>query len=78
MRVGFLGLLLASASACIFDQSNYKQGGRLDQGATATAAKTDDVPSSSASTSTSTTSVPTGTQTTGTDAGLSLDTGLNG
>ncbi len=35
MRVGFLMILAASATACIFDQSDYKGGGRLDKGATA-------------------------------------------
>jgi hypothetical protein len=36
MRLGFVLLLMASGTACIFDQSEYKGGGRLDKGATAT------------------------------------------
>lgn len=39
MRVGFLVILAASATACIFDQSDYKGGGRLDKGATAKTAE---------------------------------------
>ena len=35
LRIGFLMLVAASATACIFDQSDYKGGGRLDKGATA-------------------------------------------
>jgi hypothetical protein len=35
MRVGLLVIVAASATACIFDQSDYKGGGRLDKGATA-------------------------------------------
>jgi hypothetical protein len=34
-RIGFVALALATATACIFDQSDYQGGGRLDQGATA-------------------------------------------
>lgn len=37
MRVGALVIVAASATACIFDQSDYKGGGRLDKGATAQA-----------------------------------------
>jgi hypothetical protein len=37
MRVGALVIMAASATACIFDQSDYKGGGRLDKGATAQA-----------------------------------------
>jgi hypothetical protein len=36
-RVGALVIVAASATACIFDQSDYKGGGRLDKGATAQA-----------------------------------------
>jgi hypothetical protein len=39
MRIGLLVLLAASATACIFDQSDYKGGGRLDKGATAKTAE---------------------------------------
>ena len=39
MRVGLLVILAASATACIFDQSDYKGGGRLDKGATAKTAE---------------------------------------
>jgi hypothetical protein len=42
MRVGLLAILvlalLATATACIFDQSDYQGGGRVDQGATAVTA----------------------------------------
>lgn len=34
LRVGLLGLLLASSAACIFDRGDYHGGGRKDQGAT--------------------------------------------
>jgi hypothetical protein len=49
MRFGLILIVLASATACIFDQSEYKGGGRLDKGATAATASssataTDSVP----------------------------------
>ncbi len=34
MRLGFLALVATSVTACIFDQADYKGGGRLDKGAT--------------------------------------------
>ena len=34
-RIGFLVIVALSATACIFDQSEYKGGGRSDKGATA-------------------------------------------
>lgn len=38
MTAGLLAIALLSATACIFDQSDYKGGGRLDRGATAATA----------------------------------------
>lgn len=36
--LGFIGLacLIVTSNACIFDQGNYKKGGRLDTGVSAT------------------------------------------
>ena len=63
MRLGFLMLVAASATACIFDQSDYKGGGRLDKGATAKPAGEDaEPPPRTTATSTSNTpdtSIPT-------------------
>lgn len=40
MRVGFVVLVLASATACIFDKGgDYKGGGRIDKGAAAKTAE---------------------------------------
>jgi hypothetical protein len=58
MRVGFLAIVAASATACIFDQSDYKGGGRIDKGATAKP------PESQAPTSTTPTTTTTTTSTT--------------
>jgi hypothetical protein len=33
LRVGLIGLAIASVTACIFDRSSYEGGGRSDQGA---------------------------------------------
>lgn len=52
---GLAVIAAASASACFFDESTYKGGGRQDRGATAGTAPTE---------SGGTTSVPTGTGTT--------------
>ena len=60
MRVGFLAIVAASATACIFDQSDYKGGGRVDKGATAKPPESQ-APAPTAtttSTSTSTSSTP--------------------
>ena len=32
VRVGFAALAVASATACIFDESKYQGGGRVDRG----------------------------------------------
>lgn len=58
MRVGLLVIVAASATACIFDQSDYKGGGRLDKGATASA-PTDTTTPTSSGTGTSTATSPT-------------------
>jgi hypothetical protein len=55
MRVGLLAIVAASATACIFDQSDYKGGGRIDKGATAKP------PDSTAPTTTTPTSTATST-----------------
>jgi hypothetical protein len=39
MRVGLVVLMITSATACIFEKSDYKGGGRLDKGATAKTAE---------------------------------------
>lgn len=39
MRLGFALLFVASATACIFDRSDYQNGGRLDKGANAKTAQ---------------------------------------
>jgi hypothetical protein len=51
VRAGFVVIVAASLTACIFDQSTYKGGGRLDKGATANTAS---------ATATDTTTAPTG------------------
>jgi hypothetical protein len=61
MRVGLLVIVAASATACIFDQSDYKGGGRLDKGATASAPTATTTPTTTdtgSSTATSPTSSP--------------------
>ena len=58
MRIGFVVIVLASATACIFDKSDYQGGGRLDKGATAKTAEP--TPTQSGSTQpTNTTTAPT-------------------
>jgi hypothetical protein len=57
MRVGFLAIVAVSATACIFDQSDYKGGGRIDKGATAKP------PDSTAPTTTTPTATATSTDT---------------
>ena len=52
VRIGFAALVVVSATACIFEKSDYQGGGRLDKGATAQTATA----SSSASASTTPTS----------------------
>ena len=37
--VGLLGLLVATATACIFDKSDYQGGGRIDHGGEAKTAE---------------------------------------
>lgn len=76
MRVGLLSIVTLSATACIFDKSDYKGGGRLDKGATAATAS---------SSATATDSVPTDDpsnqppqQEAGTDAASIFDTGAGG
>ncbi len=39
MRLGFALMVVASATACIFDRSDYQNGGRLDKGAAAKTAE---------------------------------------
>jgi len=54
MRLGLLVIVDASATACIFDQSDYKGGGRLDKGATAKTAEPPVPTATDTTTSTST------------------------
>jgi hypothetical protein len=49
MRVGALVIVAATATACIFDQADYKCGGRLDKGATAKAPEPTATPTTSGS-----------------------------
>ena len=58
MRVGFLMLVAASATACIFDQSDYKGGGRVDKGATAKPPESVATAPTSTTTTTSTSNTP--------------------
>lgn len=39
VRLGFALMFVASATACIFDRSDYQNGGRLDKGAAAKTAE---------------------------------------
>jgi hypothetical protein len=60
MRAGLAVIVLASVTAsvtaCIFDKSDYKGGGRLDKGATAATGTT--TPTDSATTTAPTTTTP--------------------
>ncbi len=53
VRVGLASLLLATATACIFDKSDYQGGGRIDHGGEA---KTAEPPASSSQPTTQPTS----------------------
>ena len=74
MRVGVVAILLASATACIFDQSEYKGGGRLDKGATAATASESAAPTDT--TDPNDPQVP--GQDAATDAASIFDTGAGG
>lgn len=69
-----LVLLVASATACIFDQSEYKGGGRLDKGATAATASSSAAPTDT----TDPPNPPTPGQDAATDAASIFDTGAGG
>ncbi len=74
LRVGFALLLLCTASACIFEKSDYQGGGRLAQGATAQDSTT--APEPTQTTTTTTTSTTTSQPDTGApDTGGALDGG---
>lgn len=53
--VGLAGLLVATATACIFDKSEYQGGGRIDHGSTAKTAEPTATPTQPTSKPTSTT-----------------------
>jgi hypothetical protein len=72
MRAGLLLLVMASVTACIFDRSEYKGGGRLDKGATA-----DTASSSASATETAPTDEPT-SEPPQQDAASILDAGGSG
>lgn len=74
MRLGFLVIIVASAAACIFEQSEYKGGGRIDKGATASAASSSAPAPTETPTSTST---PTATAS-GQDAASILEAASGG
>lgn len=67
VRAGLVVIVLASLTACIFEQSTYKGGGRLDKGATANTAS---------ATATDTTSAPTAPKPTVDAANPLVDAGL--
>lgn len=75
VRIGLVAILVASATACIFDQSEYKGGGRLDKGATAATASSSAAPTET--TDPTDPPVP-GQDAGGTDAASIFDTGAGG
>lgn len=74
VRMGLAAIVLATASACIFEQSDYQGGGRLAQGATA---QTDSTPQPEPTPS-PTTSQSTPERDTGVDTGSPIDAGSDG
>ena len=77
VRIGLAGLLLgtlATASACIFDKSDYQGGGRIDKGATANTASQ----SATAPVPTDTTMPTDTTQPMGLDAATGVDAAEGG
>lgn len=70
VRLGFFTILLATASACIFEQSDYQGGGRLGRAATAAQQGEEPPPEPTSEPTSTSTSTATSTSTPPPDSGI--------